>query len=250
MAARYPDLAGKGVLVTGGATGIGADVVRAFAAQGARVVFLDIQDEAAGALAAELPANPPVYLHADLADQEALSAAMREAGTRLGAIGVLVNNAADDSRVPVEDVTGGFWDQQMAVNLKAQFFAAQAALPFMKSAGGAVINLSSIAWRFGPDQMAVYASAKAGVHGMTRALARAFGPYGIRVNAVEPGAVMTARQRKLWYPTEASVQAVLARQILPAPVEGRDIAGMILFLASEEARMITKQTFTVDAGMS
>lgn len=241
------------MFVTGGASGIGADIVRAFAGQGAKVTFADILDAAGGALAAELAASRhrPVCLRCDVTDAGALAAAIAEAGAAQGPQAVLVNNAANDTRHAVEAVTPDQWDALIAINLKAQFFAAQAVLPQMRSlGGGSVINLSSIAWRFGADTMPVYGAAKAGVLGLTRSLARAFGPDNIRVNAIEPGAVMTERQRRLWYPTQESVDVMIDRQILRRPLLGEHIARAALFLASDDAAMITKQSIIVDAGMS
>jgi NAD(P)-dependent dehydrogenase (short-subunit alcohol dehydrogenase family) len=246
--ASYPSLRDRVVAVTGGASGIGADLVRAFAGQGARVAFLDIQDDAGEALAAEL--GTALYLNRDLTDIPALQAAFAEIAARLGPVGVLVNNAANDRRQLVAEVTLADWDLAQDINLRPQFFAAQAVIPGMRGlGGGSIINLSSIAWRAGAGEMAPYATAKAAVVGLTRALARACGRDGIRVNAIEPGAVMTDRQRQLWYKTEASVQAMVDRQCLPGVLLGEEIARMALFLASDDSRMITKQTFTVDAGL-
>lgn len=250
--ATYPSLRDRGVLVTGGATGIGADIVRAFAGQGARVSFLDLQADAAEALIASLSTAPhrPVFLRCDVTDTAALAGAIETAGAD-EPISVLVNNAANDQRTSLDDVTPKVWDDLQSVNLKAQFFAAQAVATGMRRlGGGSIINLSSIAWRYGAETMTVYATAKAGVHGLTLALARALGPDNIRVNSIEPGAVMTDRQRKLWYPTQESVDAMVARQVIRKPLLGEDIARMALFLASDDARMITKQTMIVDAGMA
>ena len=252
MTASYPDLTDKVVLVTGGATGIGADIVRAFAGQGARVAFLDIQDTPAADLTAELAgaAHAPLFLHCDLTDLAALNAAVTTVGDRAGPVAVLVNNAADDTRHRLGEVTPEIWDRAQAINLRPQFFAAQAVAPMMRAkGGGAIINLSSIAWRLGVDGLSGYGAAKAGVLGLTRSLARALGPDNIRVNAIEPGAVMTDRQRKLWYPTPESVAAMVERQTLRQPLLGTDIARAALFLASDEARMITGQSLIVDAGM-
>lgn len=252
-AAQYPDLAGRVVVVTGGATGIGADIVRAFVAQGSKVAFLDLLQDPGLVLATELGAaarHAPRFFHCDLTDIAALKQSVENVSAMLGPVAVLVNNAADDTRHKAEDVTPEFWDHIQSVNLKSQFFMSQAVLPMMKILGsGSIINLSSIAWRHGPDLFPVYGAAKAGVIGLTNALARALGPHNIRVNAIEPGAVMTERQRRLWFPTQESVDALLSRQILRAPLTGADIARMTLFLASDEARMITKQSFTVDAGL-
>lgn len=247
--AKYPSLSGRVVLVTGGASGIGADVVRAFAANDARVAFLDIQQEAGRALAGEL-SGAALFLACDLADTDALRAAVATVRDRLGPVAVLVNNAANDDRHKVDEVTPEYWDWSQGINLKPQFFAAQAVRPHMRELGfGSIVNFSSIAWRHGAGDMAVYATAKSAVNGLTRALARAFGDDNIRVNAIEPGAVMTERQRQLWYKTEDSVQAIVSRQILKRVLLGEEIARTVLFLAADDSRMITKQTITVDAGL-
>jgi D-xylose 1-dehydrogenase len=251
--AHYPSLAGRVVLVTGGASGIGADIVRAFAQQGALVAFVDILDREAGDLVGELAdaAHPPLYLHCDLTDVAALKAAVAEIGVRLGPISVLVNNAANDERHAIEDVTPDYWERSQAINLRPQFFAAQAVQPMMKQlGGGSIINFSSIAWKGGTDRMVVYGTAKAAVIGLTKALGRGFGKDNIRVNAIEPGAVITEKQRRLWYPDPAQVEAIVARQPLHRVLLGEEIGRMVLFLAADDSRMITKQTFTVDAGLS
>jgi NAD(P)-dependent dehydrogenase (short-subunit alcohol dehydrogenase family) len=251
--ASYPSLVDRPVLITGGATGIGADLVRGFAGQGALVAFLDVQDGPAAELVAELAAarHSPRYLHGDLAETARIVDFVAEAAALLGGVSVLVNNAANDQRHRIEAVTPDLWDALEAINLRAQFFAAQAVVPLMRAAGGgAIINLSSVAWRHGAAGMVAYGAAKAGVIGLTRGLARELGPPMIRVNAIEPGAVMTERQRRLWYPDQASVDALLDRQLIRIPVTGADIARMALFLASDDARSITSQTFVVDAGLS
>lgn len=252
--ARYPSLVGRVVFVTGGATGIGADIVRAFADNGCKVAFVDIQDDAAQALVEEVGATnepAPRYLHCDVTDAAALQAAVRRIGEELGPIGILVNNAANDERHRIDDVTPDYWAKSLAINLDPHFFAAQAVRPQMRElGGGAIINFSSIAWRGGADSMAAYATAKAAIQGLTRALARGFGPDNIRVNAIEPGAVMTERQRQLWYPSQESVDAVVGKQIIGRVLTGKDIARTVLFLASDDAAMITKQSFVVDAGLS
>ncbi len=251
--AVHPGLSDRVVLVTSGATGIGADIVRAFAGQGARVAFLDVQDDAAQDLIAGLAASrhAPIYRHCDLTQPDGIAGAVADVGTALGPISVLINNAADDTRHRIEEVTPALWDRLQDVNLRSQFFAAQAVVPMMQAqGGGAIVNLSSIAWRYGADVMPAYGAAKAGVVGLTYSLARALGPDNIRVNAVEPGAVMTERQRRLWYPTPASVDAMVEKRILRQPLLGDDIARTVLFLASDDARMITRQTIIVDAGMS
>jgi NAD(P)-dependent dehydrogenase (short-subunit alcohol dehydrogenase family) len=252
--ARYPSLVGRVVFVTGGASGIGADIVRAFAGNGCRVAFVDIQDDAGNALCEEIGAtneHRPVYYHCDVTDPDALQAAVRRVGEEIGPIGVLVNNAANDERHALDDITSEYWDSNLGINLKPHFFAAQAVRPQMRAlGGGAIINFSSIAWRGGADGMAAYATAKAAIQGLTRALARGFGDDNIRVNAIEPGAVMTERQRKLWYQSEESVQAIVGKQVIRRVLLGEDIARTALFLASDDAGMITKQSFVVDAGLS
>ncbi|TPN50803.1 SDR family oxidoreductase [Mesorhizobium sp. B1-1-7] len=251
--AIYPSLADRVVLITGGASGIGADTVRAFAANGARVAFLDLQQEAGEELARELAAtapHAPLFLRCDVTDIPALQAAIDTVRDRLGSVAVLVNNAADDNRHPVADVTQEYWDHAQDVNLRHHFFAAQAVHPHMKELGfGSIVNFSSIAWRFGAAEMAPYATAKAAVVGLTFALARAFGPDNIRVNAIEPGAVITDRQRQLWFKTQASVDQVVQRQMIRRVLLGAEVARAVLFLAADDSRMITKQSITVDAGL-
>ena len=250
--ASYPSLAGRVVFVSGGASGIGADIVRAFARNRARVAFVDLQREAGAALASELAADGerPLFLECDVTDIPALQAAIGQTREKLGPIGVLVNNAANDQRHAVADVSVEYWDQSQNVNLRHHFFAAQAVHPHMRELGsGSIVNLSSIAWRAGAGEMPAYATAKAGVVGLTRALARAFGPDNVRVNAIEPGAVMTERQRELWYKTPESIEAMAQRQMIKTTLLGEEIARAALFLAADDSRMITKQSLTVDAGI-
>lgn len=245
----YHSIKDRAVLVTGGASGIGADIVRAFHRQGARVGFLDVQADVGKALAADLPGT--VFARCEVTDVAALQDTLADLNDRIGPITVLVNNAANDKREAVPDISLGDWDLSQAINLRPHFFAAQALAPAMAGAGGgAIINLSSIAWRLGHGEMTPYVTAKAAVLGLTRALADAMGDDMIRVNAIEPGAVMTERQRALWYPSEADVAKMVARQTLKAPLQGADIAAMALFLASDQARLITGQSFIVDAGLS
>jgi len=234
--------------VTGGASGIGADVVRAFVANDTRVAFVDIQDRAGKALARETGA---MFISCDITDIVALQAAIEEVRKKLGPIGILINNAANDDRREIAAVTEGYWDGSQAINLKPQFFAAQAVRPHMKQLGsGAIVNFSSIAWKGGAANMPAYATAKAAIIGLTRALARGFGADNIRVNAIEPGAVMTDRQRELWYKTQESIDAMVQRQVLQRVLLGDEIARTVLFLCADDSQMITKQTFTVDAGLS
>lgn len=250
--AKYPSLAGRTVFVSGGASGIGAEIVRAFASNHAKTAFVDIQRQAGEALAEEISGagETALFLECDVTDIEPLRAAIKETRQRLGPIGALVNNAANDERRSVSEVSPEFWDHTQNVNLRHQFFASQAVHPQMRELGfGSIVNLSSIAWRGGAADMAAYVAAKAGIVGLTRALARAFGADNIRVNAIEPGAVMTERQRSLWYPTQQAVDAMVQKQLIRSTLLGQDIARMALFLASDDSRMITKQSFAVDGGL-
>ena len=248
--ARYPSLTDMPVLVTGGASGIGADIVRAFHDQGARIGFIDIQDEAAVALNEDC-GGQLIYQHADITDIPALQAAIWNIADQIGPIRTLVNNAGNDKREAVDGVTPEDWNRAQDINLRPQFFAAQAVRPAMaQSGGGSIINFSSIIWRIGGGNMVPYATAKSASWGLTTSLADAFAADNIRVNAIEPGAVMTPRQRALWYPTEESVQAMVDRQCLDVVMCGDDIARTVLFLASDDARRITKQSITVDAGFA
>ena len=249
--AIYPSLSGRTVFVSGGATGIGADIVRAFARNAARVAFIDVQREAGEAMAAAVngAGGTALFLECDVTDIGVLQARIAEARAKLGPIAVLVNNAANDERHSVADVTVDYWDHAQNVNLRHHFFAAQTVHPQMRELGhGSIINLSSIAWR-GAAEMPAYSAAKAGILGLTHSLARIFGPDNIRVNAIEPGAVMTDRQRRLWYKTRASVDAIVQRQSIRTPLIGDAIVGVALFLAADDSRLLTKQSITVDAGL-
>jgi D-xylose 1-dehydrogenase len=245
---RFSSLRGQGVIVTGGATGIGADIVRAFAEQGAAIGFLD-RDEAAGrALAGTLPNAH--FQPCDVRDVPALQAAMATLVARLGGVDVLVNNVANDERHAVEAVTPEFFDDRIAINLRPHFFATQAVIgPMRERGGGAVVNIGSASWLHKSRGLAVYATAKSAMSGFTRCLAREFGREGIRVNCVVPGWVMTQRQLDLW--VDAAGEAELERnQCLGGRIVGADIANMVMFLAADTARMITAQEFIVDAGWS
>jgi NAD(P)-dependent dehydrogenase (short-subunit alcohol dehydrogenase family) len=248
-AARYPDLSGRTVFVTGGGSGIGAAFVRAFAAQGSRVAFVDIDDAASGALAGEL-GSVVRYRRCDVRDVDALQREIEDAGRALGPVTVLVNNAGRDDRHAIDDVTPGYWDERMAVNLRHHFFATQAAVRQMAPAGGGVVlNLGSVSWMRGRPQLSAYTAAKAAVMGLTRSLARELGVHGIRVNSIVPGAIDTARQRALWVSPEKE-RELLDQQCLKFRVSEDDVARTALFLASDEARAITGQSIVVDAGLA
>jgi NAD(P)-dependent dehydrogenase (short-subunit alcohol dehydrogenase family) len=241
--AVYPSLEGRRVLITGGASGIGAEIARGFVRNRAEVAVVDIDPAAGEALAHELAVR---FVEADLTDVGAL----RAAAAAVGPVTVLINNAANDQRYALEEITPELWDAAQAVNLRHQFFMAQAVAPGMRAAGGgAIVNLSSVAWRRGPDGLLAYGTAKAGVVGLTNALASALGPDGIRVNAIAPGAVMTPRQMRLWH-TPESRERLVAAQAIPRDVTERDVAAAALFLAADDSGMITRQCLYVDAGLS
>ena len=249
--ATYPSLAERGVLVTGGGSGIGAAIVAAFAGQGARVAFIDIQFEASRKLVGGLAASKhvPQFLHCDLTDIEALRRAVGQAAEAVGPLSVLVNNAARDDRHDIDEVTPEYWDKAMAVNLRHQFFASQAVRPQMKKlGGGSIINFSSVAWMAGGAEFIAYTSAKAAVIGMTNSLAREFGPDNIRVNAIAPGAVNTERQLRLWY-DETQAEEFAKRQAIKRRLKPEDVARTALFLAADDSAMITKQCIIIDAGL-
>lgn len=248
--ATYPDLADKRVLITGGGTGIGAGIVDAFVKQGAQVFFIDIAAEASKQLAESLKGakHAPLFFHCDLTDLDALSSVIAQIEKDHGAIEVLINNAANDHRHQVQEVTPEYWDKSLAVNLRHQFFCAKAVAPGMKQAGGGVIlNFGSISWHLALPDLSLYMTAKAAIEGLTRGLARDLGKDGIRVNTVIPGSVMTERQKALWHSPEAS-QAILDSQVLPQGVEVEDIAAMALFLSSDNARRCSGRDYFVDAG--
>jgi len=249
--ASYPSLEGRVVLVTGGGSGIGASVVEHLCAQRARVAFVDIAREPSEALVARVRASgdpAPVFIACDLRDIAALRAAVAAARVDLGPIRVLVNNAAHDERHSIESVTPEYWDDRFAVNLRHQFFAAQAVVPEMAAAGGgSIINFGSTSWMVGQGGMPAYLSAKAAVAGLTRALARDLGPRNIRVNSIVPGWIMTERQIALWLTPEGE-QELLRRQCLKRKLWPEDIARVVLFLAADDSDACTNQSYVVDGG--
>lgn len=248
--AIYPSLRGKRVLITGGGSGIGAGLVEGFVRQGARVHFIDVAVADAEALVASLAhAEPaPIFHTCDLTDLDAVKTRIQAIIDAEGGIDVLVNNAANDDRHAVAEVTPEYWDNRMAVNLRHLFFAAQAVTPAMRAGGGgAIINLGSISWHLALPDIVLYQTAKAGIEGMTRALARDLGIDNIRVNCVIPGGVKTPRQMRLWHNPEEEAR-MLGLQCLKQRVEPVDIAAMVLFLASDDARLCTGHNYFVDAG--
>ncbi len=243
--ARYPSLAGKSVFITGGASGIGEALVRAFARQGSKVSFIDLLAEEGASLAAEAGAR---FAQCDLRDIDALRSAVALAAKAYGPIDVLVNNAAHDERHAWQDVTEEYWDDRVAVNLRHVFFATQAVAPMMVAAGrGSIINFGSSSWMIGQGNMPGYTSSKAGIHGMTRSFARDLGKHNVRVNTVVPGWVMTKRQIDKWLTPEAKAD-MESKMCLPNPVQPEDIAAMVLWLAADDSCACSAQNFIVDGG--
>jgi len=247
----YPSLAGRTVIVTGGASGIGASFVRAFVANRARVGFLDIQKDAGAALAASFEASAcPTFVPCDLTDIDALRAALASLRASLGPAAVLLNSAANDQRLQFDTVTPAEFDRMVAVNFRHVFFASQAIAPQMRELGhGSIINMSSVAWMRGIAELEAYAAAKAAIVGFTNSLARQLGPARIRVNAIAPGMVLTERQRRLWFQDESRIEAGRALQCLPDLITPDDIANLALFLGADDSRLITKQCISVNAGV-
>jgi len=249
--ATYPSLRGRTVLITGGASGIGASIVEHFVAQGARVGFIDLDRDAASKLIEGLGDKAALcrFAIADLRDIDALKRAITELRAELGGpITVLVNNAARDDRHKIDDVTPEYWDERMATNLRHQFFAVQAVKDEMIAAGGgSIINMSSVSFLLGQGGMPAYLTAKSAVIGLTRGLARDLGPHHIRVNTVVPGWIMTERQIALWLNPEAEAE-VLKGQCIPEKLYPPDIARMVLWLAADDSRLVAAQSFVIDGG--
>lgn len=245
--AIYPSLKGKTVFITGGATGIGARMVRAFAEQGAKVGFVDLDVASGEKLFAELDGEH-AFAACDLRDISALRAAFDELAVKLGAAHVLVNNAARDDRHDWRKVTPEYWDERMEINLRHMFFAIQSVAPAMiEAGGGSIINIGSNSWWECGGGFPGYATAKSAVHGLTRTMARDLGDHRIRVNTVVPGWIMTERQKELWVTPEALAKQV-DRQCLPDPVEPEYVARMAVFLASDDAAMCSAGNFMVEGG--
>ncbi|MBO9434327.1 SDR family oxidoreductase [Ruegeria sp. R13_0] len=245
--ATYPSLNGKIVFITGGAGGIGAETVRAFAAQGAKVGFLDLNADAGHELLAELEGEH-AFAQCDLRDIDALRDALEQLTEELGAAHVLVNNAAQDDRHDWREVTADYWDERMATNIRHMFFAIQAVAPAMIERGaGSIVNLGSNSWWEAGAGFPAYATAKSAVHGLTRTMARELGDHRIRVNTVVPGWIMTQRQKDLWVTPEALAKQV-DRQCLPDPIDPVYVARMVVFLASDDAAMCSAGNFMVEGG--
>jgi D-xylose 1-dehydrogenase len=248
--ARYPSLVDRTVLISGGATGIGASFVEHFAAQGSRVAFFDIDTSAGEAMADELgdARHKPLFVRCDLTDIDALRKGVADVKAALGPVQVLVNNAANDVRHAIADVTPESFDKGIAVNIRHQFFVAQAVVEDMKAARqGAIINLGSVSWMLKQGNFPVYTMSKSAVQGLTRGLARDLGPFNIRVNSLVPGWVMTGKQRRLWL-DDAGRQRIKEGQCIDAELMPADLARMALFLAADDSRMITAQDVIVDGG--
>ena len=249
--ARYPSLAGRAVLVSGGASGIGEAIVRGFARQGAKVGFADVMRERGEALADELRKQGAAvaFRECDLRDIAALRRMVSEIAAELGDIAALVNNAANDQRHKWEDVTPEFWDERQAVNLRHAFFMTQAVAPMMmKARRGAIVNFGSSSWMLAQGGMPAYTSAKAATHGMTRSFARDLGGFGIRVNTVVPGWVMTERQKELWLTPEAERDMDAKMCLTGKRVTPEDIANIVLFLCADDGALCSAQNFIVDGG--
>jgi D-xylose 1-dehydrogenase len=252
--ARYPSLQGKTVLITGGATGIGEAFVEHFFAQGAKVAFFDIATDAGEALADRLGAalqqtqTRPMFLRVDLTDIDALKKGIEDVRAAFGPIGVLVNNAANDRRHKIAEVTPEFYDETIAVNIRHQFFASQSVAEDMKKlGGGSIINLGSVSWMLKNSNIPVYMTAKSGVQGMTRGFARDLGPFNIRVNTLVPGWVLTDKQKRLWLDDNGR-RAIKEGQCIDAELMPAHLARAALFLASDDSAMITAQDLIVDGG--
>ena len=249
--ASYPSLCGRVVVVTGGASGIGENIVRAFAAQQAQVVFLDVADEIAARLVESTTGEGhprPVFLHCDLADAGGLMQTLADLVEQFPVVDALINNAGDDTRHAVEDVTPEIWDRLMAINLRQQFFCTQKLRPALRRSGhGSVVNLSSISWVIPSTGLPVYVAAKAAIVGLTRTLAHELGPDNIRVNCVMPGAIRTERQERLWL-TDEYKEHIMGVQALKRLLEPEEVARLVLFLAADDSSAITNQTHIIDGG--
>ena len=247
--AVYPSLKGRKVIVSGGASGIGEGIVEGFARQGAAVAFVDLLEEPSHALIERLSDTEiaPLFHHCDITDCDDYLVKVEAMIDALGGCDVLINNAANDDRHTIAEVTSDYWDERMSVNLKHQFFAAKAVVPAMREAGGgSIVNMGSISWHLGLPDLAIYQTAKAAIEGLTRSLARELGRDNIRVNTVIPGNVQTPRQMK-WYTPEGEAE-IVAAQCIDGRIQPADIAAMVMYLASDDARFCTSHNYWVDGG--
>ena len=247
----YPDLKYKTVLITGGGSGIGASLVEAFVRQECKVVFFDIQEDASKELVVKFASasSPPVFINCDLTDITALKKSVKQVEKELGAVSVLVNNAANDQRHEPEDVTPEYWEERLKLNFNHQFFASQAVQPKMANAGGgAIINMGSISWHMALEFMPAYTSAKAAIEGLTQSLARAYGKHQIRVNCIIPGQIWTPRQIRDILTPEYE-QFMNEKQCIPGRILPEDVAQLALFLGSDAGRMCTRRNYFIDAGI-
>ena len=247
----YPDLKDKTVLITGGGSGIGASFVEAFARQGSRVAFIDIEEDASQELVSKLNSEdfPPVFINCDLTDIVALKKSVKQIEHDFGAVRVLINNAANDQRHEPEDVTPEYWEERLKLNLNHHFFASQAVQPEMaKAGGGSIINMGSISWHMALEFMPAYTSAKAAIEGLTVSLARSYGKHHIRVNCIVPGQVWTPRQIRDILTPEYE-QFMNEKQCIPGRILPEDVAQLALFLGSDAGRMCTRRNFFIDAGL-
>ena len=245
--AVYPSLAGKTVVITGGGSGIGEVMVEGFVRQKSKVFFLDVAENESNALVTRL-ADGVKFIKCDVTDVKALQRALTDVQAKAGPVAALVNNAANDDRHKIEDVTPEYWENRIAVNLRHLFFAAQAVTPGMKKAGGgSIINMGSVSWHLSLPDLSIYETAKAGIEGMTRALARELGEFNVRVNCVVPGAIRTPRQMKMWHTPEEEAK-ILAQQCLKQRVDPVHVTAMVLFLASDDGAMCTAHNYWVDGG--
>ena len=247
----YPDLKDKTVLITGGGSGIGASFVEAFAKQGSRVAFIDIQEDASRELESKLTSEdfPPVFINCDLTDIVALKKSVKQIEHDFGAVRVLINNAANDQRHEPEDVTPEYWEERLKLNLNHHFFASQAVQPEMaKAGGGSIINMGSISWHMALEFMPAYTTAKAAIEGLTVSLARSYGKHHIRVNCIVPGQVWTPRQIRDILTPEYE-QFMNEKQCIPGRILPEDVAQLALFLGSDAGRMCTRRNFFIDAGI-
>ena len=247
----YPDLKDKTVLITGGGSGIGASLVEAFTRQGSRVAFIDIQEDDSQKLTGKLKSEDflPLFINCDLTDIDALKRSIKQIEHDLGAVRVLVNNAANDQRHEPEDVTPEYWEERLKLNLNHHFFASQAVQPEMaKAGGGSIINMGSISWHMALEFMPAYTSSKAAIEGLTVSLARSFGKHHIRVNCIVPGQVWTPRQiRDILTPEYEKFMN--DKQCVPDRILPEDVAQLALFLGSDAGRMCTRRNFFIDAGL-